>query len=100
MAWQPGQSGNPNGSAKEKVFLAALARAIASDDGKRLRAGAEKVLDLHAEGVPWAVAFLADRLDGKAHQSVDVIADLTTRKAASDYTDDELAAIVNARRGD
>ena len=68
--WQKGQSGNPDGPRKQKLFEAALQRAIAQDDGKRLRATAEKLLDEAAKGEPWAVRELADRLDGKPHQSV------------------------------
>lgn len=70
MAFQPGESGNPNGTPKSKPFLAALNRAIAQDDSKKLRAAAEKLLELAEAGEPWAIKELADRTDGKAHQSV------------------------------
>lgn len=63
--------GNQN-AAKGKAFYGALSRAIAQDDGKRLRAAAEKLLDLASEGEGWALKELADRLDGKAAQSVAV----------------------------
>lgn len=68
MAFQPGHKH----SAKSKLFDGALRRAIAQDDGERLRAAAEKLLDLAAAGEPWAINTLADRLDGKAPQSVTV----------------------------
>lgn len=48
--------------------MAALQRAMAQDDGKRLRDTAETLLDKASEGEPWAVQMLADRLDGKAAQ--------------------------------
>lgn len=70
MAWQPGQSGNPEGPVKAKRFYAALDRAIVQEDGARLRAAAEKLLDLAAAGEPFAMQMLADRLDGKAVQQV------------------------------
>lgn len=70
MPFQPGQSGNPAGGAKIKRFFAALERACVQDDGKRLRAAAEKLLDLGAAGEPWAVQMLADRFDGKAAQQL------------------------------
>ena len=70
MAWQPGESGNPNGSKKERMFYGALNRAIAQDDGKRVREAAEKLLDLAADGEPWAIKELADRLDGKPSQTI------------------------------
>lgn len=71
MPFQPGQSGNPKGTQREKKFAAALERAIKQDDAKRLREAAEKLLDLAAAGEAWAVKELADRLDGRAAQSVE-----------------------------
>jgi hypothetical protein len=65
------EKGNKLGQ-KSRAFDAALRRAIAQDDGLRLRQSAEKLLDLASEGERWAVEMLADRLDGKAHQSVSV----------------------------
>lgn len=70
MPFEPGQSGNPAGTQREKKFLAALNRAIAQDDGKRLRDAAEKLLDLAAAGEQWAVKELADRTDGKPKQQI------------------------------
>jgi HPt (histidine-containing phosphotransfer) domain-containing protein len=49
--------------------MAALNRAIAQDDSKRLRDAAERLLDIAAAGEAWAIKELADRLDGKPHQS-------------------------------
>lgn len=56
----------------ERPFRDALRRAIAQDDGKRLRDTAEKLLTLASEGEPWAVKELVDRTDGKATQGVDL----------------------------
>lgn len=67
------------------------------DESKRLREGMEKLLDKVAAGDLSAIALIAERTDGKAHQSIDLRGDLTTRKA-SDLSDDELAAIANASR--
>lgn len=53
-----------------KPFLDAINRAIKQTDGKKLRAAAEKLLDLAANGEPWAIKELADRTDGKAAQGV------------------------------
>lgn len=61
--------GNQN-AAKSRVFSDALKRAIAQDDGQRIRKAAERLLDLAAEGEQWAVKELFDRLEGKAAQSV------------------------------
>lgn len=68
--FQPGQSGNPAGTQKQKRFLAALERAIAQDDSKRLRDAADKLLEEAANGQPWAIQMLADRLDGKVAQQI------------------------------
>lgn len=75
MAWVKGQSGNPDGPSKQRRFFAALDRAIAQEDGKRLREAAEKLLTLASEGEPWAVQMLADRLDGKPAQQVTLSGD-------------------------
>ena len=66
--------GNTNAT-KNKVWIAALNRSIAQDDGKRLRAAAEKLLDLAVEGNVPALKELGDRLDGKAAQAVTVSGD-------------------------
>ena len=61
--------GNQN-AAKSRVFSDALRRAIAQDDGERLRAAAEKMLDLAANGEAWAVREVFDRLEGKPPQAL------------------------------
>jgi hypothetical protein len=48
-----------------RLFEETLRRAIAQDDGQRLRKSIEKLLTEAARGKPWAIAMLADRLDGK-----------------------------------
>lgn len=72
MPFQKGQSGNPSGSVASKPFLDTLNRAIAQDDARKLRKCAETLLDKAAEGEPWAVQMLADRLDGKPKQQTEV----------------------------
>jgi hypothetical protein len=72
--------GNQN-AVRAKHVRDALLRAAASDDFRRLRAGCEKVMDLFAQGEPWAVQFVADRLDGRPPQMIqgDSEAPVTTR---------------------
>ena len=71
MPFAPGQSGNPAGPGKApRRFLETLHRALDQEDAKRLRACVEKLLDLAADGEQWAAQMLADRLDGKAHQTI------------------------------
>ena len=68
--------GNTNAAGrKNKAFNAALTRAIAQDDqgdANRLRRAAESLLTQAANGEQWAIKELADRLDGRPAQSVDV----------------------------
>ena len=70
MPWEKGQSGNEAGSSERQKFGGALSRAIAQDDGKRLRQAAEQLLDQAADGQSWAIKELADRLDGKSAQAI------------------------------
>lgn len=69
MAERGAQPGNQNAT-KNKLWRSALDRAIAQDDGARLRSAAEKLLDLAAAGESWAVRELGDRLDGKSVQPI------------------------------
>jgi len=48
-----------------------LKRAIAADNAERLRAAAEKLLDLAAQGDTGQFQMLADRLDGKPKQQLE-----------------------------
>lgn len=64
----PFEIGNTH-AGKARLFDGAMRRAIAADDGKRLRQAADQLLNKAAEGEAWAINMLADRLDGKvAHQ--------------------------------
>lgn len=69
MAERGGQPGN-NNAGKNRRWREALDRAIAQDDGVRLREAAETVLTLAAQGEAWAVKELGDRLDGKPAQAI------------------------------
>ena len=62
-----GQAGNDNAK-KGRIWVGAINRAIAQDDGKRLREAAEKLLTLAAAGDVPALRELGDRLDGKSIQ--------------------------------
>ena len=63
--------GNQN-AAKAKIVADAIRKALAQEDWKRLRTGAEKVADAYANGEPWAVQFVADRMDGKPTQQTEI----------------------------
>ena len=60
--------GNKNAQ-KGQLWNASLRKAIAQDDGRRLRASVEQLLNLASNGEPWAIKELADRLDGRPRQS-------------------------------
>lgn len=66
--------GNKN-NVKNKPFADAIQRAIAQDDGKRLRAIAEALLTKAAGGNIMAIKELADRTDGKAIQQMQLSGD-------------------------
>ena len=80
----PGQIGNQNARKENRRWAAALDRAIAQDDSARLRAAAEKLLDLAAAGDLQAIKELADRLDGKPQQELQHSGDLIVQISSSD----------------
>ena len=78
MAWAKGQSGNPKGRAAETPFADALRLEIkaAGDDHAILRAIAKKLLEKAEGGDMQAINCLADRLDGKPQQAVEMTGDV------------------------
>lgn len=62
--------GNVN-AMRNRPFAEAINRAIAQDDGARLRAIAEALLNKASEGDMAAIREFADRIDGKAHQAIE-----------------------------
>ena len=60
--------GNRNAQ-KGRIWNDSLRKAIAQDDGRRLRASIEQLLNLASKGEPWAIRELADRLDGRPTQT-------------------------------
>lgn len=69
----PFGQGAPKGNrygARERMFYDTLRRAIAQEDGKRMRKAAEALLDNAAAGEPWAIRELRDTLDGKPAQVI------------------------------
>jgi hypothetical protein len=60
--------GNKNAQ-KGRMWNDALKKAIAQDNGKRLRESIEQLLNLAEKGEPWAIKELADRLDGRPMQA-------------------------------
>jgi hypothetical protein len=79
------ESGNPRGRAIAKPFADALRMEIkeAGDNHQKLREIARKLLDKAADGDMSAINCLADRLDGKPSQALEVSAPV---RRASDMT--------------
>ena len=67
--WVKGQSGNPGGSEKQKLFRRALRDVLTYDRAKKI---AEKVVQKAEDGDLWAANMVADRLDGKPKQEIDI----------------------------
>ena len=82
MTWKKGQSGNPNGRAKDKVWGDAIRIAVneahEGGNGKKLRALADKLVDKALAGDMTAMKEIGDRLDGKTAQSVEMTGEATT----------------------
>ena len=75
MAFQPGNRANPGGKPKDKAFADAVRVAInreAGDGRKKLMLLADKLIDFAMAGEGWAMQQIADRLDGKPAQSVEL----------------------------
>lgn len=74
MAWQPGQSGNPNGAPKKaKLWRDAILRAIKrreQDDPQALEKLADKLLVGIDQGDIGAMREFGDRIDGKVAQAI------------------------------
>lgn len=77
MPFVKGESGNPGGRPKSKVFREALREEIAAsgDDMSQLRKIARVLLDKAEAGDIQAVREIADRLDGKPSQEADISLD-------------------------
>lgn len=68
MAGAP--EGNTNSNINNRLWANTIRRAVLAADASKLRAIADKLVDLAAEGDMQAIKELGDRLDGKPAQSV------------------------------
>ena len=97
MAWKPGQSGNPHGRTTEKDVANCIRAAMNAEDPRtkrrKLQVMAEAVADLAMKCEPWAVNFVADRLDGKPAQESTVTID--NKRDGTDWARHELVAFLH-----
>jgi hypothetical protein len=93
---QPGPKDNPatRSGDRERCFTDMLRIAVAETDkptGKlNLRIIADQLNDAPKAGQPWAIAMVADRLEGKPHQSSTVS---VGQKRVTEMTREELLSI-------
>lgn len=90
----------PRGVWSDKEFREAVRKAVhETDEGgvKKLRKIAVSLVDAAAGGAPWAVAEVANRLDGRPAQDVHI--DQRVTHDLSRISDAELAAILAEEAG-
>lgn len=72
VAGQSGPPGNTNSSAEKRSFANAVRRAAVQNDGERLRKVVDRLFDNAEAGEVQAIKEIADRLDGKPAQQVNL----------------------------
>jgi hypothetical protein len=102
VTWRKGESGNRGGRPKVRPWTDAIKRALARDAGS-----VDRALDVLADdlvkkakgGDTYARDEIAVRLDGRAAQSLEVSGEVV-HMPAQKYSDDELAAYLQAGGGE
>ena len=94
----PFEKGNRLG-AKKGLFGHELDKAIAQGDPNRLRKIAEKLLDLATAGDLQAIREVADRLDGKAAQTIHATVEHSVDVGNSDTFADKIERALERRSG-
>ena len=98
MSGAPKGNNNKNNGAQ---FRQALRKVMARSTGKTASEGlievAEQLYKAAKSGEQWAVKEIADRFDGKPHQSMGI--ELNDNRTAQDLTDDELAGYITEGSG-
>jgi hypothetical protein len=74
--------GNQNAK-KAKIVEGGLRRALARDDWKLFNDGCQKIAEAFGKGEAWAAQFVADRVDGRVSQPVELGIDPTGVEALS-----------------
>jgi hypothetical protein len=77
--------GNQNAK-KAKIVEGGLRRALARDDWKLFNDGCLKIAEAFGRGEAWAASFVAERVDGRVSQPVELGVDSTGVEAISIFT--------------
>jgi hypothetical protein len=96
MAGVKGKSGRKDKDFAEAVRMVVLEIDKQRGGKKKLRCLAEKLYEEAMNGEGWAMAQIADRMDGKPAQEQTVTID--DKRDASDWTRDELVRVLNDAR--
>ena len=92
--FKPGQSGNPAGRPKKDFCIPDILRKISDEDGNKDMTKLEAVLRVAyqkaAQGDLRAIQFIAERLEGKPHQSTSVKAEVVQESPLKGFSTDEL----------
>lgn len=83
MAERGGQPGNKNAT-KNRPLTDAIRRVLLAEDGKKLRELAEALVDRAIAQSDTAAKEVAERVDGKVQQDVEVSGDLVVKFDAAD----------------
>ena len=75
MAERGAPEGNKN-AVKNRPWAEALNRALLAEDGKKLRALADRIIDKALEGDVQALKEVGDRMDGKPAQALEHSGDM------------------------
>lgn len=97
MPFQPGQSGNPKGRPKKgRSMTEALEAAVTPRARRKI---AKLVLEKALAGDPWAIAFLFDRIDGRAPLRIDIAERVREFAREAGLSDDDVEEAVLTAEG-
>ena len=96
--FKKGQSGNPAGrkpkykAISEIILMVGEEAGTAAGDKDKMEVVIRKVFEHAVQGKAWAVQFIADRLEGKARQAIDMTTTTTEQSPFAEMSVDELRA--------
>lgn len=100
--WVKGVSGNPHGRPRRgetyKDVLARLSDVPTGDARTKRDAICERVMELAMEGMPWAVQWVVERMEGKASVNVELSKKDDLLRDFSDVEVREMIELIKERR--